>query len=238
MAKNKSVNKSKPADRYPNPQRAVSDTSGGSLADFKSKATDIVTGKIAKTVLGPLSNILSNQTARTIAKEVSGVADVQRFNKNRSVGNAAMVGLSAASYLAPFVKPLYAVKAANAASKAKALPVAQNALTKTLRLGKNQVTGIREGVLRGVGEVKSSVAPIKTAQVNLMGKDLQAKYFKLFETAKSPDAVRQGRSLAASQRVIQKGKQADTILKTVAATNVARQTARATETKKSKSNKK
>ena len=71
-----------------------------------------------------------------------------------------------------------------------------------------------------------------------MGKDLQAKYFKLFETAKSPDAVRQGRALAESQRVIQKGKQADTILKTVAATNLARQTARATETKKSKSNKK
>ncbi len=36
MATKKSVNKPKPADRYPNPQPAVSDTSGGSLADFKN----------------------------------------------------------------------------------------------------------------------------------------------------------------------------------------------------------
>jgi len=230
--------KYKPADRYPNPKSAVSDTSGSNLADFKNKAIDTVTGKIAKTFLGPLSNILSNQTARTVAAEISGINDVKRFAKDRSVSNAAMVGLSAVSYIAPFVKPLYAVKAVNAANKAKALPVTQSALTKTLRLGKNEVTGIREGILRGVGEVRSSAAPIKTAQVNLMGKDLAATNFKLFETSKSVESVRAGRALAESQKVIQQGKKVDTVLNTVVATNAARQTSRALESKNKSKNKK
>jgi len=193
---------------------AKSDTSGSNLADFKNKAADIVTGGIAKAVLGPLSNMMSNQTARTVAKEVSGVADVQRFAKNPSVGNAAMVALSAASYAAPFVKPLYAVKAANAARAAKALPVASSALTKTMKFTK--VAGVPTGVLRGKGA------------------DVAVSGFKLAETAKPIAAVRQGRALAASQRVIQQGKQLDTILKTAAVTNVARQTTRATEPKPKK----
>jgi hypothetical protein len=235
MAKKKPVSR----NRGMKPNLTMSDASGSNLNNFKNKAIDTVTGKIAKTFLGPLGNVLSNQTARTVAKEVSGINDVKRFAKDRSVSNAAMVGLSAASYIAPFVKPLYAVKAVNAANKAKALPVTQSALTKTLRLGKNQITGVREGILRGVGEVRSSTAPIKTAQVNLMGKDLAAKNFKLFETSKSIESVRAGRALAESQKVIQQGKKVDTILNTVVATNVARQTSRALESKnKSKTPKK
>jgi hypothetical protein len=200
--------------RKPVSQKAMSDTSGSNLADFKNKAADIITGGIAKTVLGPLSNLMSNQTARTVAKEVSGVADVQRFAKNPSVGNAAMVALSAASYAAPLVKPLYAVKAANAASKAKALPVAASALTKTMKFEK--VAGVPTGVLRGKGA------------------DLAVSGFRLAETAKPISRVKAGIGLAASQKVIQEGKKADTILKTVAATNAARQTVRATEPKPKK----
>lgn len=200
--------------RKPVSQKAMSDTSGSNLADFKNKAADIITGGIAKTVLGPLSNLMSNQTARTVAKEVSGVADVQRFAKNPSVGNAAMVALSAASYAAPLVKPLYAVKAANAARTARSLPVAASALTKTMKFEK--IAGVPTGVLRG------------------RGADLAVSGFRLAETAKPISAVRAGRALNASQRVIQKGKQAETILKTVAVTNAARQTTRATEPKQKK----
>lgn len=200
--------------RKPVSQKAIADTSGSNLADFKNKAADIITGGIAKTVLGPLSNLMSNQTARTVAKEVSGVADVQRFAKNPSVGNAAMVALSAASYAAPFVKPLYAVKAANAARTARSLPVAASALTKTMKFEK--VAGVPTGVLRG------------------RGADLAVSGFRLAETAKPISAVRAGRALNASQRVIQQGKQADTILKTAVVTNLARQTTRATEPKQKK----
>ena len=49
--------------RKPVAQKAVADTSGSNLADFKNKAADIVTGGIAKAVLGPLSNMMSNQGA-------------------------------------------------------------------------------------------------------------------------------------------------------------------------------
>jgi hypothetical protein len=213
MASRKDPKAKENQSRKPVAQKAVADTSGSNLADFKNKAVDVVTGGIAKAVLGPLSNMMSNQTARTVAKEVSGVADVQRFAKNPSVGNAGMVVLSAASYAAPFVKPLYAVKAANAARAAKALPVASSALTKTMKFTK--VAGVPTGVLRNKGA------------------DLAVSGFRLAETAKPIAAVRQGRALAASQRVIQQGKQLDTILKTAAVTNVARQTTRATE-KKSK----
>ena len=214
MASKKNPKAKENQARKPVAQKAMADTSGSNLADFKNKAVDVVTGGIAKAVLGPLSNMMSNQTARTVAKEVSGVADVQRFAKNPSVGNAAMVALSAASYAAPFVKPLYAVKAANAARAAKALPVASSALTKTMKFTK--VAGVPTGVLRNKGA------------------DLAVSGFRLAETAKPIAAVRQGRALAASQRVIQQGKQLDTILKTAAVTNVARQTTRATEPKPKK----
>jgi len=227
-----------PRNRGMKPNLAVSDTSGGSLADFKNKVIETAKVVASKQLLGPVSNVLPNKTVKNLAAEISGVNDVKRFAKDPSVSNAAMVGLSAVSYVAPFVKPLYAVKAVNAANKAKALPVTQSALTKTLRLGKNEVTGIREGILRGVGEVRSSAAPIKTAQVNLMGKDLAATNFKLFETSKSVESVRAGRALAESQKVIQQGKKVDTILNTVVATNAARQTSRALESKNKLKNKK
>jgi hypothetical protein len=214
MASKKDPKSKENQARKPVVQKAMADTSGSNLSDFKNKAVDVVTGGIAKAVLGPLSNMMSNQTARTVAKEVSGVADVQRFAKNPSVGNAAMVALSAASYAAPFVKPLYAVKAANAARAAKALPVASSALTKTMKFTK--VAGVPTGVLRGKGA------------------DLAVSGFRLAETAKPIAAVRQGRALAASQRVIQQGKQLETVLKTAAVTNVARQTTRATESKPKK----
>jgi hypothetical protein len=78
------------------------------------------------------------------------------------------------------------------------------------------------------------VAGVPTGVLRNKGADLAVSGFKLAETAKPIAAVRQGRALAASQRVIQQGKQLDTILKTAAVTNVARQTARATEPKPKK----
>lgn len=214
MPKKKDIKEKENQARKPVNPKTVSDTSGSNLADFKNKAADIATGKIAKTVLGPLSSLMSNQTARTVAKEVSGVADVQRFAKNPSVGNAAMVGLSAAAYVVAPVKAAFAAKAIRAGNTARTAAVLPNALTKTMKFEK--VSGVPTGVLRN-----------NSTSVAVSG-------FRLAETTKSINAVRQGRALAASQRAIQQGKQADTILKTVAATNIARQTARATETKPKK----
>ena len=199
------------------------------LSDWKNKAVDAAKVVASRAVVGPLNVVMNNNQVKSVAAETSGVNDVKRFKANPSVSNAAMVALSAASYAAPLVKPLYAAKAASAASKAKALPVLPSALIKTLPLGK--VNGIRQGVLRGVGEVRASTAPIKTAQVNLMGKDLAATNFKLFETTKSAAAVSAGRASNAARTVIQKGKQVESMLGAVAATKSAVSTSRAMERK-------
>jgi hypothetical protein len=195
------------------------------LADFKNKAVDAAKVVASRAVVGPLNVVMSNKQVKSVAAETSGVNDVKRFKANPSVANAGMVVLSAASYAAPLVKPLYAAKAASAASKAKALPVAESALIKTLRLGKNE--GVREGVLRGQGAVWGKAG--RNAVKSIQGEDILATNFKLFETTKSAAAVSAGRASNAARTVIQKGKQAESILGAINVTNSLRGTARAME---------
>lgn len=234
MASKKPVKEKENLARKPVVQKAMSDTSGSNLADFKNKAVDAAKVVASRVAVGPLQLLLDNKQVKSVAAETSGINDVKRFSKNPSVGNAAMVALSAAQYVAPLVKPIQAVRAANAANVARELPIAESALVKTLRLGTNEATGIREGILRGVGEVRDTVKPIQTRQVNLFGRDMEAKYFRLFETTKSPARVAASRASSASQRVIQKGKQIESNLNFLAAGNALRQTARATEPKPKK----
>lgn len=184
------------------------------LSDWKNKAVDAAKVVASRAVVGPLNVVMNNNQVKSVAAETSGINDVKRFNANPSVSNAAMVGLSVASYAAPFVKPLYAAKAVNTARLARNAPVLSSALTKTMNFQK--VAGVPTGVLRS-GSANLAVTGFKTA-----------------ETAKSINAVRAGRALAASQRVIQKGKQTETVLKTVAATKSAVSTSRAMERKTKK----
>jgi hypothetical protein len=183
------------------------------LSDWKDKAIDAGKVVASRAVVGPLNVVMSNKQVKSVAAETSGVNDVKRFQKDKSLTNAGMVVLSAASYAAPLVKPLYAARAVNSARVARVAPVLPSALTKTMNFGK--VSGVPTGVLRGAS-------------------DLAVSGFRAAETTKSINAVRAGRALAASQKVIQQGKQAESILGAVAATNAARGTARAMERKTKK----
>ncbi len=201
--------------RKPVVQQAIADTSGSNLNDFKNAVVKVGSkvGKDLNSFIKPGGGL----------EELTGYADAKRFIKNPSVSNALGIALSAAQYIAPQAKPISEMRAVNAANTARSLPVAESALTKTMRLTKNEITGMREGTLRGVGEVRRTTPPTNMDQSNLFGRDMGARNFTAFETAKTAASVSQGRALAASQRAIQQGKQAETILKTVAVTNAARQ---------------
>jgi hypothetical protein len=183
------------------------------LSDWKNKAVDAAKVVASRAVVGPLNVVMNNNQVKSVAAETSGINDVKRFKANPSVSNAAMVGLSVASYAAPFVKPLYAAKAVNTARLARNAPVLSSALTKTMNFQK--VAGVPTGILRG-------------------GIDVAVSGFRAAETAKSINAVRAGRALAASQKVIQKGKQVESMLGAVAATKSAVSTSRAMERKTKK----
>ena len=126
MAKKKSANKSKPADRYPNPQPAVSDTSGGNLADFKN-----IVSKAAK-VVGAGNKALSNFT-----RELTGAGAIDRAIDNPSKKSiaAAAVGVGAAAL--PFVKLGKAASTANTAS--------QNAVRNAIAASEPTVQSARAG---------------------------------------------------------------------------------------------
>ena len=215
MPEKKPIKSKEHQARKPVVQQAVADTSGSSLADFKNVVVKVGSkiGKDVNAFLKPGGGL----------EELTGYADAKRFVDKPSVTNALGVVLSAAQYIAPQAKPISEMRAVNAANTARSLPVAESALTKTMRLTKNEITGMREGTLRGVGEVRRTTAPTNMDQSNLFGRDMGARNFTAFETAKSAASVSQGRALAASQRAIQQGKQAELILKTVAVTNAARQ---------------
>jgi hypothetical protein len=215
MPEKKPIKSKEHQARKPVVQQAVADTSGSSLADFKNVVVKVGSkiGKDVNAFLKPGGGL----------EELTGYADAKRFVDKPSVTNALGVVLSAAQYIAPQAKPISEMRAVNAANTARSLPVAESALTRTMRLTKNEITGMREGTLRGVGEVRRTTAPTNMEQSNLFGRDMGARNFTAFETAKSAASVSQGRALAASQRAIQQGKQAETILKTVAVTNAARQ---------------
>ena len=181
------------------------------LSDWKNKAVDAAKVVASRAVVGPLNVVMKNNQVKSVAAETSGINDVKRFKANPSVSNAAMVALSAASYAAPLVKPLYAAKAASAASKAKALPVLPSALTRTMKFEK--VSGVPTGLLRS-----------KSANLAVTG-------FRTAETAKSPARVVASRASYAAGRTIQKGKQTESILGAVNVTNSVRGTGRAMESK-------
>lgn len=213
MATKKDPKQKENQARKPVAAKAMADTSGGSLANFKDKVVEAAKVVASRAVVGPLNVAMSNNQVKSVAAETSGINDVKRFQKDKSLTNAGMVVLSAASYAAPLVKPLYAARAVNSARVARVAPVLSSALTKTMNFGK--ASGVPTGVLRGAS-------------------DLAVSGFRAAETTKSINAVRAGRALAASQKVLQQGKQAESILGAVAATNAARGTARAMERKTKK----
>ena len=215
MPEKKPIKSKEHQARKPVVQQAVADTSGSSLADFKNVVVKVGSkiGKDVNAFLKPGGGL----------EELTGYADAKRFVDKPSVTNALGVALSAAQYIAPQAKPISEIRAVNAANTARNLPVAESALTKTMRLTKNEITGMREGTLLGVGEVRRTTPPTNMDQSNLFGRDMAARNFTAFETAKSPASVSQGRALAASQSALQQGKQAEAMLKTIAVTNAARQ---------------
>lgn len=219
--------------RKPVVQKAIADTSGSSLADFKNKAIDIAKVAGSRAAVGPIQFLLNDKQVKSVAAETSGINDVKRFKENPSPLNAAMVALSAAQYVAPLVKPIYNARAITAANNARALPVAEADLTKIVRLGKNS-SGIREGVLRGAGEVRSSVAPATTGQINLMGRDLTATSFNVFETTKNPANIISSRASNAARTMIQRGKQVESNLNIIAGLKSTIGTSRAMEPKNKK----
>ena len=176
MAEKKPV----PRNRGMKPNLAVSDTSGGSLADFKNKVIETAKVAASKQLLGPISNVLSNKTVKNLAAEISGVNDVKRFVKDPSPATATMVGLSALQYAATPLKAIGAIRAAEAASNARTASVIASDLVKTMKFAKN-AEGISAGVLRGA-----------RTSVNVTG-------FRTAETAKNLEKIVSGRALYASQ---------------------------------------
>lgn len=213
MATKKDPKQKENQARKPVAPKVVADTSGGSLADFKNKVVDAAKVVASRAVVGPLNVVMNNNQVKSVAAETSGINDAKRFKANPSVANGAMLGLSVAQYVAPFVKPLTELRAIRAAETARELPIAESALVKTMKFQK--VAGVPTGMLRG-------------------GTDVAVSGFKAAETTKSLTAVRAGRALAASQNVIQKGKQVESMLGAVIATNAARGTSRAMERKTKK----
>jgi hypothetical protein len=178
MAKKKPVIKSQPA---------VSDTSGGSLSDFKNKVVETAKVVASKQLLGPVSNVLPNKTVKNLAAEISGVNDVKRFAKDPSPATATMVGLSALQYAATPLKAIGAIRAARAASEARTASVIASDLVKTMKFAKN-AEGISAGVLRGA-----------TSSVGVTG-------FRTAETAKNLNQVVSGRASMAARNVVEQYK--------------------------------
>tara|TARA_R110000823_G_scaffold270724_1_gene390277 strand:- start:82 stop:747 length:666 start_codon:yes stop_codon:yes gene_type:complete len=204
------------------------------LSDWKDKAVGAAKVVASRAVVGPLNVAMSNKQVKSVAAETSGVNDVKRFKANPSVSTGLMVGLSATQYVAPLVKPIQALRAVRAANVARELPVAKSALIKTVRLGKNPATGMREGNLLGIGEVRRTIQPPsmqRLEQSNLFGRDMQARNFTAFQTTKSPARIASSRATIASRNVIRQGKQLESNLNIIAATKSAVSTARAMERK-------
>ena len=167
MAKKKPVNKSTPA---------VSDTSGGSLADFKT-----VVSKAAK-VVGAGNKALSNFT-----RELTGAGAIDRAIDNPSKKSvaSAVVGVGAAAL--PFIKLGKAASAANTASQnavrnamAASQPTVQSAragtsVTNSMRL-KDGLGSLYSGsnVSQIVGSKVTTVGP-KNVNAVIRGVELYAR---------------------------------------------------------------
>ena len=118
--------------RKPVVQKAIADTSGNSLADFKNAASKVG---------GEINNFLKpGGTLTKFNREVTGFNDLARFVKNPSVTNAGGVALSTVQYLGGAPASAIARGAGNTARyTARILPdEVSRVVTKVLRLGNNE----------------------------------------------------------------------------------------------------
>ena len=118
--------------RKPVVQKAIADTSGNRLADFKNAASKVG---------GEINNFLKpGGTLTKFNREVTGFNDLARFVKNPSVTNAGGVALSTVQYLGGAPASAIARGAGNTARyTARILPdEVSRVVTKVLRLGNNE----------------------------------------------------------------------------------------------------
>ena len=114
--------------RKPVVQKAIADTSGGNLDDFKNAA---------KAVGGAYNDFMKPGGG---LNELTGFNDLKRFAQNPSITNAGGVALSAVQYLGGAPASAIARGAGNTARyTARILPdEVSRVVTKVLRLGDNQ----------------------------------------------------------------------------------------------------
>lgn len=149
MATKKDPKQKENQARKPVAQKAMADTSGGSLANFKDKVVDAAKVVVSRAVVGPLNVAMSNKQVKSVAVESSGVGDVKRLINNPTPTNAGFVALSAAAYALPVIKaaraPIQALRAGelgaitvmNERYAASAAARGGQLYTKTMRLKNN-----------------------------------------------------------------------------------------------------
>jgi hypothetical protein len=118
--------------RKPVVQKAIADTSGSNLDDFKNVAKSVGTG---------INNFIKpGGTLTKFNREVTGFNDLTRFAKKPSIANAGGVALSAVQYLGGAPASAIARGAGNTARyTARILPdEVGRVVTKVLRLGNNE----------------------------------------------------------------------------------------------------
>ena len=74
MAKKKDPKQKENQARKPVAKKAIADTSGSNLSDFKNKVVDAAKVVASKAVVGPLSGLMSNNQVKSVAAETSGAA--------------------------------------------------------------------------------------------------------------------------------------------------------------------
>ena len=172
MASKKNPKSKENQARKPVSQKAMSDTSGSNLADFKNKAVDAAKVVASRVAVGPVQLLLDNKQVKNLAAESSGINDVKRFSKDKSVTNAGFVALNAAAYAAPAIKALRATSTALRAGELGAITVmsqrasaeaaarAGQLFTKTMKLKD------RTGVLNSV---RGTATPLYGRSVSTTG---------------------------------------------------------------------
>jgi len=156
MATKKDPKQKENQARKPVATKAMADTSGGSLADFKNKVVNT-----AKSVGSTAYSAF--KTGEKIKMEITGANDVLRLAKNPTPANAAFVALDVAAYALPIIKaakaPVQAIRAGEAAAMevrasragAEAAVRSGQEFTQTMRLKNN--AGVLNSVRGGATEL-------------------------------------------------------------------------------------
>lgn len=156
MPEKKSIKSKEHQARKPVVQKAVADTSGSSLADFKNAAQKAN------------SAIYSFVTPGGGLHDLTGFNDLKKFAKKPSVTNAAGVGLSAVQYLGGAPASAISRSVGNTARyAARILPdEAGRLVTKVLKLGNNQgqLTTMGNSIQNIVGKSVSTERYVSPAQ--------------------------------------------------------------------------